>query len=31
MQIPLEPKGIHDEMNSANFDEYGADDRQHRP
>ncbi len=23
MQIPLQPKGIHDEMNSANFDEFG--------
>ncbi len=23
MQIPLQPKGIHDEMNSANFDEWG--------
>ena len=23
MQIPLEPKGIHDEMNSTSFDEYG--------
>ena len=23
MQIPFEPKGIHDEMNSANFDEWG--------
>ncbi len=23
LSIPLEPKGIHDEMNSANFDEFG--------
>jgi len=23
LQIPLEPKGIHDEMNSASFDEFG--------
>ena len=23
MQIPLQPKGIHDEMNATNFDEYG--------
>ena len=23
MQIPFQPKGIHDEMNSANFDEWG--------
>ena len=23
MTIPLQPKGIHDEMNSANFDEFG--------
>jgi hypothetical protein len=23
LAIPLEPKGIHDEMNSANFDEFG--------
>ena len=22
-QIPFQPKGIHDEMNSANFDEWG--------
>ncbi|MGV8973676.1 MAG: multicopper oxidase domain-containing protein [Rhodoglobus sp.] len=23
MQIPFQPKGVHDEMNSANFDEWG--------
>ena len=31
LAIPLEPKGIHDEMNSANFDEFGRMTCQHRP
>ena len=26
----IEPKALHDEMNSANFDEFGTDDGQHR-
>ena len=28
MKIPFQPKALHDEMNSAAFDEYRKDDRQ---